>query len=322
MLVRFHSDIKDMGVWRAIFGWQTLLRWDVLGALVPGIFFAVGLAMLGLDWWPHNLFISQVAFTVAGSLGVLKTVAHAIETQGSKVSRFVFVVVVSFVLIASMVWADIVIQKHKSKSSRMRSEEPLVPRAVPSETPQTIPSTATLEVKPPARSAGGKPMKDPLQVIELNSNVEITVANNGRLPIYVLRLVIDNPTPPGGSKSFGLDFDIKAGNVHKEELTEGFREFGTLPRLANTWMDHFSKARELYGSCGMQLTYFSPSDPGFLQFKHHYEKHSVNLGFENISGVVSYHVQGSREIKQQTVPIAVATTVKADCLKPPPASSQ
>ena len=102
------------GIWASIFGWKALFRWDVLGAIVPGIFVAVGFAMLTLDWFPGNLLLGQVCFAVAGLLCVIKTVGHAIEHKGGVFGRVIFAVMLSAIFIgidSYFVWA---VQKHKT----------------------------------------------------------------------------------------------------------------------------------------------------------------------------------------------------------------
>ena len=70
------ATAKVVRDWRSIFGWETFLRWDVLAAIVLGVFLATGFAMLGVDWFPHNLLISQVGFSVAVLLTVIKTIGQ------------------------------------------------------------------------------------------------------------------------------------------------------------------------------------------------------------------------------------------------------
>src|SRR5271168_1806971 len=81
-----------MGVWGSIFGWKALFRWDVLAAIVPGVFVACGLGMLGIDWFPHNLLISQICLALAGLLFISKIIGHAVEQEGSRANRTVFAI--------------------------------------------------------------------------------------------------------------------------------------------------------------------------------------------------------------------------------------
>jgi len=105
--------MAGMGIWRSIFGWKALFRWDVLGAIVPGIFIAVGFGMLSLDWFPNNLLIGQVCFAIAGILCVVKTIGHAIEHEGSKANRALFAVVLSAIIIGIDAYTLRVIETHK-----------------------------------------------------------------------------------------------------------------------------------------------------------------------------------------------------------------
>jgi hypothetical protein len=95
-------------------------RWDVLGAIVPGILIAVGFGMLTLDWFPHNLFIGQLFFAIAGLLCVAKTIGHSIEHTGpdSISSRVVFAVLLCAVFIGVdgfFIWR---IGEHKEQQER------------------------------------------------------------------------------------------------------------------------------------------------------------------------------------------------------------
>ena len=106
-----------MGVWGSIFGWKNLFRWDVLGAIVPGIFLAVGVGMLTVDWFPGNLLIAQVSLTIAIVLFVTKAIGHAIESEGSRISRSLFAFFLSLVSIAIWWQAITSIQQHKTNPS-------------------------------------------------------------------------------------------------------------------------------------------------------------------------------------------------------------
>jgi hypothetical protein len=100
-------------VWRSIFGWKALFRWDVLGAIVPGILIAAGFGMLSLDWFPANNLVGQICFALAGLLCVAKTIGHAVEHTGSKIDRSVFAVIICTVILgidSLFIWN---IEKHK-----------------------------------------------------------------------------------------------------------------------------------------------------------------------------------------------------------------
>lgn len=90
------TSVSNKNIWASIFGWRALFRWDVLGAIVPGFFIAVGVGILTIDWFPHNLLIGQMCFFVAGLLVLTKTIGHTVENRGSSVlSRIVFLLVIS-----------------------------------------------------------------------------------------------------------------------------------------------------------------------------------------------------------------------------------
>jgi len=102
-----------MGIWRSIFGWKALFRWDVLGAVVPGILIAIGIGLLSLDWFPNGLLIGQVCFAIAGILCAVKVVGHAIEQEGSKSNRAFFAVVLCASILGIDAYTLWVIEKHK-----------------------------------------------------------------------------------------------------------------------------------------------------------------------------------------------------------------
>ncbi|HEY1803452.1 MAG TPA: hypothetical protein VGG45_03130 [Terracidiphilus sp.] len=105
---------KPEEIWRSLFAWDTIFRWDVLNALVLSFFVAVGLAMLSCDWFPHNLLISQICFSLAGTLAVLAIVHHATTARGVKIgSKLLFCIPLSSVVILIASYAIWAIQSHK-----------------------------------------------------------------------------------------------------------------------------------------------------------------------------------------------------------------
>jgi len=113
---KFFRAIFSLDLWSSIFGWRVLFRWDVLGALVPGVFLAVGVGMMGVDWFPHNLLISQICFGVCGALCLAKTIGHAVQHEGStRRHKVVFCVLICGAIIAvdgTPIWT---IQSHRHK---------------------------------------------------------------------------------------------------------------------------------------------------------------------------------------------------------------
>jgi hypothetical protein len=98
---------------KGIFGLEALFSWPVVVVLVTGIFLAGGFAMLTVDWFPHNLLISQVAFTSGTLLFITKLIAYAKEIDGSVAGRTIFALLIStltLVFCGVFCWN---IQKHK-----------------------------------------------------------------------------------------------------------------------------------------------------------------------------------------------------------------
>ncbi len=114
---------QPVGLWRGLFGWDTLFRWDVLGALVPGVFIAVGLGLLGIDWFPDNLMISQVCFSVAALMVITKTIGHAHTNNGSVISKVIFCVVLCGITLVIALFTVLAIQSHKPKLTAEKSVE-------------------------------------------------------------------------------------------------------------------------------------------------------------------------------------------------------
>jgi hypothetical protein len=135
-----------MGIWRSIFGWRALFRWDALGAVVPGIFLAAGLGMLGIDWFPYHLLIAQWCFAVAGFLCLVKIVGHAVEWDDTPKSRWVFGLLLGTVCIGGTIWIVYEIQLHKDLVALNIPTPPLKP---PPPSPQE-PSQPPVQIAAPS----------------------------------------------------------------------------------------------------------------------------------------------------------------------------
>ncbi len=105
-------------VWRSLFGWRALFRWDVIGAIVPGFFLAVGYANLSLDWFPHNLLIAQICFGIGGLLLLIKVVGHFIEVRGEVAARSVVAGLLSALILVIEIPLLVAIQRHKYSSEK------------------------------------------------------------------------------------------------------------------------------------------------------------------------------------------------------------
>jgi len=118
---------------------------------------------------------------------------------------------------------------------------------------------------------------------------------------------------PNETKSYALGFEIQPGKIYKQDIREGgLQHFRVQGRLADTWEEHFTKASTRYAQCGFQLSYFSPSDPSFLQIRAQGEQWAHPLGYDNISGILYYRVQGFAKTEQSTVPLVVTLSVNDD----------
>jgi hypothetical protein len=121
------NESPHVGIWRRVFGIQALFRWDVLGAIVPGIFIAIGLGILGVDWFPHHLLWSQVCFAVAGLLCVGKFVGTAIEAHNEKkLPRILFATIPSLIVLGIAGYAVVNIEAHKQKEETTHEAHPTI----------------------------------------------------------------------------------------------------------------------------------------------------------------------------------------------------
>jgi hypothetical protein len=110
------------------------------------------------------------------------------------------------------------------------------------------------------------PIKNPLEIVAFNSSNEISIANNGSIPVYVIGLTVETEVPKE-AKYFGIGLDIASGKIEKFHVGDGMPKVKALHRFGTTWDEYYQKALTLYQSCGIQLTFFSPTDQGFLELK-------------------------------------------------------
>ena len=104
-----------MGNWANIFGWRTLFRWDTLACIVPGLFLAVGLGMLTVDWFPYHLLISQISFALAFLLSLVKTISVAIQSRNRTLASVMFGIFLCVVLAGAALFIETAIQRHKKE---------------------------------------------------------------------------------------------------------------------------------------------------------------------------------------------------------------
>jgi hypothetical protein len=155
-----------------------------------------------------------------------------------------------------------------------------------------------------------QPIKAPLEIVEFRSDYGISIANNGPLSVHVVSLLVKGHVE---IKSIALGLDIAPGKISEQKIhEEGLHHVRTLRKLADTWEDHVKKARELYLVCGMQWTFFSPSDVSLQQIKDNYTRQNQSLGYKDISGILYYRVQGLNKTEEQVVPIVETITINND----------
>lgn len=133
------TSISDKNIWASIFGWSVLSRWDVLGTLIFGFFIAVGVSVLSIEWFPHNLLLGQICLGIAGVLAVTKAIVHSIEQRGSSLlQRAVFSLVIS----ASIVGVDgYFIWQIQIRKLKFQESLNVPPQIMPRETSITSPNT-------------------------------------------------------------------------------------------------------------------------------------------------------------------------------------
>lgn len=163
-------------IWLEMFGWRTLFRWDVLSTIVPGVFLAVGLALMGLmgiDWFPHHLLVAQVCVGVASVLCITKFVGQALQHPGDLWVRTVFAAVMCLAVLLLAIPFEVVLQTHKHPKRADSGEEgitrtpdiqrpqtegpPNTPGGFNQELPRSRPATKTpYPAQPPPLSASVK----------------------------------------------------------------------------------------------------------------------------------------------------------------------
>jgi hypothetical protein len=164
----------------------------------------------------------------------------------------------------------------------------------------------------PKSTVGPKPKipKNPLEIVEFRSDHAISIANNAHLSAHVLSLFFEFED---GNKSLPLNLDIGPGKISQQLIPEEeFPHLRTSRMLADTWEGHVKKAKELYGSCGINWTFFSPSDTGFKQVRDHYASQNESFGYKQISGALYYRFEGINKTQEQTVPLIETIAVNQD----------
>jgi len=122
------------GVWKSVFGWRALFRWDVLGSIVPGVFLAVAFGVLGIDWFPGHLQIAQLCFGIAAALCVAKFIGQACEARGGIIGRVAFAVLATIVILFLAAKFELNVEEHKN----LPGEPPIVwdnPKPIYTNTP-------------------------------------------------------------------------------------------------------------------------------------------------------------------------------------------
>lgn len=242
------GEVQRPGLWRSIFGLDTLLRWDVLGALVPGIFITVGLAMLGVEWFPNNLLVSQLCFSVAALMIIAKTIGHASTTKGTLFSKAVFCAVLCGLTLAVALPTLRSIQSHKVRSLETRRKDtpptPVDVNVIPSPPVPSQPREAKHESKQPtvSRVVSEELIKKWLERFQINVTptptdprvdfrFEVTMPDNHRIAIAMLKdlpgyimLSATLRTDPGTQEvlnRFSAEQLLELRNVLIYELSKG-----------------------------------------------------------------------------------------------------
>jgi hypothetical protein len=193
-----------------------------------------------------------------------------------------------------------------------RSRKPVAASPSPSQQPAPAPSVGpkTTQATTPSSTKQNeiRSIKNPLEIVAFNSSQDISIANNGPVSIYLIRLLANEGQ---SSESFGLELEVAAGKIETRHIGLGFRNVRTIDTLADTWQEHVSKAIIQYQNC-WQFTYFSASDPGFQQVKDHYLIKGKRLAYDEIQGTLYYKIDGVLGIKEQKIPMVVIVTVDKD----------
>lgn len=117
---------------------------------------------------------------------------------------------------------------------------------------------------------------------------------------------------PSSGKSIGIGIDVVPGKVSEQRFQDGFANVRSLSVLADTWDEHVKKATALYQACGLQMSFFGPSDPAFQEIKTFQSKKGPGLAYKKITGTMFYRIDGIAGTKKQIVPIVATLTVNND----------
>jgi hypothetical protein len=288
-----------------------LWRWDVVGAASLLLYGSgVGAMYGGQARIALALYAMSVVWLSAKTLTWEETKLH--KARG--VVSFLIVLFSAIVVSVSFEWINYTIPGELLKQESPLHYTFVAPLFPPNYSKLSLPASPPPppSSSPPSnqQSSQEKPSipKAPLEIVAFNSSQKITIANNGPISVYVIRLLVNTEVE---SKSFGLDFELEPGKLNSIQIADGLHNVRTLGKLADTWGEHLAKVETQYKNC-WQLTYFSPSDAEFKQIEDHYLSEGTIFPYEETSGIIYYRVIGLPETKEQKVSIFVTVTLDKD----------
>lgn len=309
-----------MGVWRSIFGWKALFRWDALGVIVPGIFIAAGLGMLGVDWFPFHLLLAQICFSLAGLLCLVKIIGHAVESKEDTVrSRWIFGVTLGLICLAVTGWVDRTIQVHEDLLGLTIQSPPLTPPNQP-DTAQPIPKSEPIAppVKSPPPSTQvlrqkGTAEANPLDLVDLNAFKGGSIYNRTSGPILVLGITTTVRSLGGDeSMSIPLDIAIPAHDTKSFSIPNGETgQWSTLIYQTADWLDAWSNAYAAHKQCVRPIV-FLPSGIQLTQLLEHYRAENKPFPVGDAEAKITYRIRG--ETRDELLPMKAVILVLDGCV--------
>jgi hypothetical protein len=149
-----------------------------------------------------------------------------------------------------------------------------------------------------------------LEVIDFDSIHDVHIENHGSTTVFVTDILITVDSPDM-IKGFTPDLTIRPNHIEAFHMGDlKYPAIASVERLGDTWDMHYAKTLERYGSCGIQLVFYSSDAPPLIQMVDYLSKHGKGLPVKPVEAVLHYRVEGSRQIIEQ--PISIVAVVMAN----------
>jgi len=157
----------------------------------------------------------------------------------------------------------------------------------------------------------------PIDVIDFNSIIALSVKNVSTNPIYIIDMQI---TQELETKYLDLGFDVPPQQTKKFPLKPDVNiSLTSIPRLGETWKDHVHEVTKQYKSECLAYVYFSANDSGLAMVEEHYRtQQGTTLGKGEATAIIHYRLSNSSTNMEQTIPLAVTVMHNPSCHPTPP----